>query len=201
MGATKGSHTLYHLNNLTLADIAAMTRGLFNEMRGLLGLKMSMPTIDGDSNNICQTVARKSDTKSSAVAEFYCRWSHGGIQVVPVVDGDVRPTCKQATIERKGNREKNRIEGFMLMKEVNKIKSDIANGLVPSNELEEKCIMLFNKEKTSRTKLAASEDLMPGDFAEALEDAVINDVDARIPNQSGGFVASVLKANFRLTLR
>ena len=197
MGATKGSHTLYHLNNLTLADIAAMTRGLFNEMRGLLGLNMSMPTIDGDSNNICQTVARKSDTKSSAVAEFYCRWSHGGIQVVPVVDGDVRPTCKQATIERKGKREKNRIEGFMLMKEVNKIKSDIANGLVPSNELEEKRIMLFNKEKTSRTKLAASEDLMPGDFAEALEDAVINDVDARIPNQSGGFVASVLKANFQ----
>lgn len=197
MGASKGSDTLYHLKKLSRTYIGAIVRGLFEELRSASDINMSMPTIDGDSNNICQTIARKSDTKSVAVAEFYNDWSHCGIEVVPVVDGDVRPDCKQATIERKANREKNRIEGFMLMKEANKIKSDIANGLIPSDLLPEKQKELSNKEKSSRNKLAASEDLMPPDFAEALEEAVTDDLNARIPNESGGFVASVLKAKFQ----
>ena len=38
---------------------------------------------------------------------------------------------------------------------------------------------------------------MPSDFMEALEEALVNDVDARAINNSGGFVASVLKAKFQ----
>ena len=197
MGASKGSDTLYHMKQLTRADIAAIARGLFHELKSASDITMSMPTIDGDSNNICQTIARKSGTKSVAVAEFYNEWSHCGIQVVPVVDGDNRPICKQASIERKGNREKSRIEGFMLIKDANKIESDITNGLIPSDQLLEKQKELTEKKKTSRAKLAASEDLMPMDFAEAMEEAVTDDLNARIPNDSGGFVASVLKAKFQ----
>ena len=197
MGASKGSDTLYHIKNLTRADIAAIIRGVFDERRGASDINMSMPTIDGDSNNICQTIARKSDTKSVTVAEFYNDWSHCGIQVVPVVDGDNRPICKQASVERKGDREKSRIKGYMLMTEANKIESDIVNGLIPSNQLLEKQKELSEKKRTSRIKLAASEDLMPMDFAEAMEEAVTDDLNARIPNDSGGFVAPVLKAKFQ----
>ena len=197
MGASNGADTLYHLKDLTRADIAAIVRGLYGEMKELPGCNMSMPTIDGDSNNICLTIARKSDTKSASVASFFNDWAHCGIKVVPIVDGDVRPVCKQATIERKGKREMVRIEGFTDMKDANKIKSDIAQGLVPSDQLNEKNKMLSKLEKSSRNKLSASEDLMPIDFAEALEDMLVNDINARIPNDSGGFVSSVLKAKFQ----
>ena len=131
------------------------------------------------------------------VAEFYKRWSSCGIKVVPIVDGDVRPTCKQATNERIAQRDKSRIQTFMWLKEVNKLKSDISQGLVGCDELSAVNERIAKIEKDSRNKLAQSEDLMPSDFAEALEEALINDVDARTVNNSGGFVASVLKAKFQ----
>ena len=83
MGASNGADTLYHLKDLTRADIAAIIRGLYGEMKELPGCNMSMPTIDGDSNNICLTIARKSGTKSASVASFFNDWAHCGIKVVP----------------------------------------------------------------------------------------------------------------------
>ena len=53
MGASNGADTLCHLKKLTRADIAAIVRGLYGELKELPGCNMSMPTIDGDSNNIC----------------------------------------------------------------------------------------------------------------------------------------------------
>ena len=180
-----------------MADVAAANRGLYDELKELSGCNMTMPTIAGDSNNITQMVARKTATKSSTVAAFYNNWGHCGIKVYPVVDGPIRPTCKQATIERKAGLEKSRIKGFILMKEANDIKKNIAQGLVPSNQLAEVNEKLSSMEKDSRSKIAASEDLMPEDFAEALEDALVNDWNANVPNASGGFVASVLLSKFQ----
>lgn len=158
---------------------------------------MEKATIDGDSNNICHVVARKSEIKSATVAEFYKHWSSCGIKVVPIVDGDVRPICKQATNDRIAKRDKNRIHAFLLLKEVNKLKSDIAQGLVLCDDLPIVNEKITKLEKESQSKLAQSEDLMPSDFAEALEEALVNDVNAREVNNSGGFVASVLKAKFQ----
>jgi hypothetical protein len=158
---------------------------------------MDKPTIDGDSNNICHVVARELEIKSVAVAEFYKQWSTCGIKVVPIVDGDVRPTCKQASNERIADREKNHIRAFLLLKEVNKMKSDIAQGLVGCDELPSINDEITKLEKESRSKLAQSEEFMPADFAEALEDALVNDVNARAVGNSGGLVASVLKAKFQ----
>ncbi|KAL7428460.1 hypothetical protein ACHAXH_002655 [Discostella pseudostelligera] len=103
----------------------------------------------------------------------------------------------QASNERIAKRDKNRIRAFLLMKEVNKLKIDIAQGLVGSDELPNLHDKITKLEKESRSKLTQSEDLMPADFAEALEEALVNDVDARKVNNSGGFVASVLKAKFQ----
>lgn len=114
MGVINGIETLYQLTNLTRSDIAAIVRGEFDRLQAKGGLNMSLPTIDGDSNNICHVIARKSDTKSFAVAEYYNNWAHCGIQVTPIVDGDVRPTCKQASNERVADREKSRVHAFRL---------------------------------------------------------------------------------------
>ena len=89
---------------------------------------MSHPTI-GDSNNICHVVARKSSSKSDAVAAIYNNWVHYGLVVVPVVDGDICPTCKQAYNEPIARKDSsNRIESFWLMAEANKKKREITNG-------------------------------------------------------------------------
>jgi hypothetical protein len=85
MGVTKGADTLYHLVNLTRADIAAIARGRHSAMRDANDpdFDMEMPTVDCDSHNVCQ--------------QFYHEWSLCGIVVAPFVDGDERPRCKQAS--------------------------------------------------------------------------------------------------------
>jgi hypothetical protein len=56
-----------------------------------------------------------------------------GIKVIPIVDGNVvRHASKQRTI---AERDKNRILVFLLLKEVNKTKREIAQGLVSSDAL------------------------------------------------------------------
>ena len=137
MGVKKGSDTLYHVTHLRRADLGRIIRGLWEDRRASneLDFIMEMPTIDCDSNNICHVIARKSEIKLAAVAELYKHWSSCGIKIVPIVDGDVRLTCKQASNERIAKREKNCIQVFLLLKELNKLKSDIAQGLVRFDEL------------------------------------------------------------------
>jgi hypothetical protein len=151
MGVKKGSDTLYHAIHLTRADLGEIIRGLLEERRqsNEPGFSMDRPTIDGDSNNICHVVARKSEIKSFTVAEFYKQWSSGGIKVVPIVDGDEPPTCKQATNERIALRDKSRIQAFLLLKEVNKLKRDIAQGLVGCDVLPNINEKISNLEKKS----------------------------------------------------
>jgi hypothetical protein len=199
MGVNKGADTLYHATQLTRADIGVIIRGIWEQRREAdePGFNMEKPTIDGDSNNICHVTARKSEIKSVTVADFFKQWASCGIKVVPIVDGDVRPTCKQATNDRIAERDKDRIQAFLLLKEVNKLKRDIAQGLVGCDDLPSINETITKLEAKSRNKLAQSEVLMPSDFAEALEEALVNDVDARAVNNSGGFVASVLKAKFQ----
>jgi hypothetical protein len=98
--------------------VAAICRGLYEDRRVTDGFNMSQPTIDGDSNNICCVIARKSENKSVLVGAYYRDWALCGLNVTPVVDGDVRPTCKQATNERIALNEKTRIRGHILLKEI-----------------------------------------------------------------------------------
>ena len=63
MGVKKGSDALYHATGLTHVDLGKIIRGQWDERRGSkeLGFDMSIPTIDGNRNNICHVVARKSE--------------------------------------------------------------------------------------------------------------------------------------------
>jgi hypothetical protein len=111
MGVNHGSDVLYHLTGLKKADCAAIMRGLYEERKATGKSIMAQPTIDGDSNNICYVVASKAPNKSLSVGHFYGEWAQCGIKVTPVVDGDVRPTSKQATNKRVAQGERARIKG------------------------------------------------------------------------------------------
>lgn len=198
MGVSAGANTLYHLTGLSRSDCAAVLRGIYEERRSANELKMSQPTIDGDSNNICYLAARYSSNKSMAVGMFYREWANCGLQITPVVDGDVRPTCKQATNKRIAMREKARVRGHILMKEAQTIKRNISNGVYTSpEELSKMKQSIVTKEKQGRSMFTQSQTVMPLDFAEALEDLLVNDLCVRSPNSAGGFVAPVIKAKFQ----
>ena len=199
MGVESGAQTLHHLKHLTRADIAEIARGLYEERRTDEGFNMAQPTIDGDSNNVCYVVAMKSCSKSEKVAAFYNDWAQCGLAVIPVTDGDVRPTCKQASNLRIADREKERIQSFIIMAEANKKKREISSayGSFTASELVQMNKDIKDMEKKSRTKLSRSENIMPADFAEALEDVIVNDICARTKNGSGGYIGSVLKASFQ----
>jgi hypothetical protein len=197
MGVNKGSETLAHLKKLSRADVAAILRGLYEAKRSTNELNMAQPTIDGDSNNIAFVIATKSDNKSASLGTYYRDWAYCGLKVVPVVDGDVRPTAKQATNERIAKREKSRILGHVLMKEAHTLKRQLAVGTHSSEEAEKIRRLILDKERKSRNKLSAAEAKMRADFAEALEDVLVNDLCVRSTNDAGGFVSPVLKAKFQ----
>ena len=160
---------------------------------------MSHPTIDGDSSNICHVAERKSSRKSETIATFYINWAYCSIVVVPVVDGDIRLTCKLSSNECIARREKNRIESSWLMAEANKKKREITNGYgsLTANDLIKMDMEISDIEKKSRSKFSWSEDIMPSDFSEALEEVLVDDIDAHSINGSGGFVGCVQKEIFR----
>jgi hypothetical protein len=124
MGVKNGADTLYHLVNLTRADIAAIARGRHSAMQDANNpdFDMEMPTVDCDTHNVCHVIASKriAETKSSAVAQFYLEWSLYGIVIASFVHGDERPRCKQASNEKIAAREMNRIEGHIGLKEASK---------------------------------------------------------------------------------
>ena len=80
---------------------------------------------------------------------------------------------------------------------MNKLKRDIAQGLVGCDDLATINERISKLDTKSHNKLAQLEVIMPSNFAEALEEALVNDADARAVNNSGGFVTSVLKAKFQ----
>ena len=87
MGISSGAQTPYHLEGLSIADVAAGIRGFYQDRKSQEELSMDVPTIDGDSNNIMKVVGGgASSTKSAAVATYFVRWKETGIKVHPMVD-------------------------------------------------------------------------------------------------------------------
>ena len=108
MGVNRGTSTLYHLTGLTKPACAAIWRGMYEAGRAAGTITMTHPTVDGDSNNIAHVVGMKSANKSAQVGLFYSGFANYGAEIVPMVDGDERPTSKQATNERIAKRELSR---------------------------------------------------------------------------------------------
>ena len=108
MGVKYGKDVLYSLLGLAIRDVADICQKLAHE------INMSAPTVGVDYSNVCFKVGRN----AQSVANFLTRWASHGIHMNPVCDGKARPISKQATNERKANREKNRIKAHHLRTEI-----------------------------------------------------------------------------------
>lgn len=197
MGISKGADALYHLHGLTMTDVAAGVRGLYAD-RLAAGdkLNMDMATIDGDANNILKVVGGKSTTKSAAVAEYFLKWKDTGIKVHPVVDGRTRPNAKKATCDRRATRHREYIQSYVLLKEVNTLKRELASGTFTADDIIEKNKIIQKKQEQSSKKLSRSQQSWPPDFPEALEEELVNGAGIRSPDSSGGYIGAVMEATY-----
>ena len=100
MGVKCRKDVLYYLSGLAIRVATDICQKLAHE------INMSAPTVDVDCSNVCFKVGRN----AQSVANFLTKWANHGIHMNPVCDGKVRPIYKQATNERKANREKNCIK-------------------------------------------------------------------------------------------
>jgi len=97
-------------------------------------------------------------------------------------DGDICSTCKQSSNIRNANKEKDVKDRYG---------SSSADGLVEQGK------KITKIEKNSRNQLSRSEDIMPVDFYEALEDELVNDMDTCNTNESDSYVGRVLNVKFQ----
>jgi hypothetical protein len=196
MGVSNGANGLYHLINLTPDDVVDGFRGVFNERQDKLN--MDFPTVDADVNNIaCQVVGGTScDSKSAAVAScFQSTWGHAGLVVVLCCDGDTRLDAKKASCDRRAKRACEYIGSYKTLTKACRLKNELESGTISEDKIVicRKAIKEL-KVKASR-KLARSEARWPPDFANALN-AKLEACSANIPNDNGGYIGSVIKADW-----
>ena len=197
MGISGGADALYHLEGLLIADVAAGIRGMYEDRKAKEELNMDMATIDGDSNNILKVVGNgKTTTKSAAVAMYFLRWRDTGITVHPMVDGRKRPTAKKATCDRRAKRHKDYIKSYVDLKEVNRLKRELADGSFTAEEIIKRTKDIKDLEGKSCKKLARSQESWPEDFAEALEEELVNGISLRSMDKTGGCIGSVFEAKY-----
>jgi hypothetical protein len=109
-----------------------------------------------------------------------------------VVDGDVRPTSKQATNKRIAQGERARIKRHVLLKEACTIKREISNGVYKTPEdLMEAKKQILTKEKSGRKLLNQSECKIPIDFAPALEDLIVKIYASVVPTIEAGLLVQL----------
>ena len=196
MGISSGAQTLYHLEGLSIADVAAGMRGLYNDRKTQEELSMDMPTIDGDSNNILKVVGGASNTKSAAVAMYFSKWKETGITVHPMVDGKTRPNAKKASCDRRANRHRDYIKSYTTLKEANKMKRELASGTFSAEDIVQMNKDIKKLEEKSTKQLARSQQSWPADFAEALEEELVNGVSLRSADKTGGCIGAVFEASY-----
>ncbi len=163
---------------------------------------MELPTIDGDSNNILRTVSSNSRgrTCSADVAAYYIRFKGKGIIVHPMVDGHQRPVAKIATCTRRAERHNNYIDAYTMLKEAKQLKSELRTSSLPTEEIDAKKKKISTLEGDSSKKLAKYQHKWPSDFAEALEEELVNGVNSRVRDDRGDSLALYLKHLTRLTM-
>ena len=134
---------------------------------------MQTPTIDVDCSNVCYKVGRT----AQSVANFLVRWSKIGINITPVGDGEVRPSCKQATNKRKGDREKNRIKAFILRRDVLTLQSKLKNDSLCESERNDIREEIASKQKSMKAKESQSSNVIQSNF----EDKLVEELEKRKP--------------------
>jgi len=156
MGVNHGAKVLYSARGLYIQDAATILRGLARE-RG-----MKIPMIDVDCSNVCFKVGKN----VQSLASFLMRWATPGLRVIPSCDAKVRPISKQATNQRKANRDKNRIKSSVLRKDIRELRRRCYCDV---NSRDEILTDINVKERACKTAETASNNVIQTDLAEKLE--------------------------------
>ena len=178
-----GAKVLNSLRGLLTRHVATILRGMAREHN------MAIPTMDVDCSNVCFKVGKS----VPSLASFLMRWANPGIRVIPSCDAKLRPISKQATNQRKANRDKNRIKASVLRKDIRELHRRMYCDVNSRDEIAKE---ITAKEKACKTAETASSNVIQADMTEMLEKELEQSV-AHSPNAAGGFVDKVMIAEFQ----
>ena len=194
MGVKNGSATLHSITDLTLAEVAHMCRRMAVNHKGI------SPRIVADCNNLIYIFKGSYTPVVKSLVNHFDKFTTAGLVVVPVCDGRVRPTAKQATNVRIASREKTRITALQLRSRIREIKDKLSNDagtetVSSRSELEKE---LRTAEKRVRQNEAKSKDIVPPDFDIALAEELRTRNAHNVNGESaGGYIDYVAVAEFQ----
>ena len=135
-----------------------------------------------------------------SLVNHFNKFTTAGMIVVPVCDGHVRPTAKQATNVRIASREKTRITALQLRSRIREIKDKLSNvegseSVSLRLELEKELATAEKRVKQNETK---SKDIVPPNFDIALANELRTRNAHNIDGESaGGYIDYVAVAEFQ----
>ena len=194
IGVKNGSATLHSITDLTLAEVAHMCRRMADNHKGI------SPRIVADCNNLIYIFKGSYTPVVKSLVNHFDKFTTAGLVVVPVCDGRVRPTAKQATNVRIASREKTRITALQLRSRIREIKDKLSNDagtetVSSRSELEKE---LRTAEKRVRQNEAKSKDIVPPDFDIALAEELRTRNAHNVNGESaGGYIDYVAVAEFQ----
>ncbi|KAL3771525.1 hypothetical protein ACHAWU_003700 [Discostella pseudostelligera] len=190
MGVKNGAKTLHSVTGLTLADVAAMGKGLANE-------KQIMPRIVADCSNLL-FVFSKCTSVVSAVAGHLSRIAASGVIMVPVCDGAIRPISKQATNKRIADKELSRIKAFHCRTKMIELKNRLVQESLSQVERDAITAEIRQQDTKMKRNETQSQRAMPQNFANDLEYELSHSNAHSVDEESaGGFVDHVVVAEFQ----
>ncbi len=196
MGIKNASTTLHSITNLTLANVGHKCRRLA-EMKGI------SPRIVADCSNLIYIFKGSYIPVVQSLVNHFSKFITAGVIVVPVCDGLVRPTAKQATNVQIAQQEKTRIAALQLQSKIWEIKNKLAGN---NNEEIKKNVLLcvalekelLSAEKRVKRKETQSKDIIPPNFNVALVDKLHSHKAHTINGESAGiYVDQVVVAEFQ----
>ena len=193
MGVKNGSSTLHSITDLSLAELAHICRRMADK-------KGISPRIVADCSNLIYIFKGSYTPVVISLVNHFNKFTTAGLIIVPVCDGHVRPTAKQATNIRIASREKTRITALQLRSRIREIKDKLSNNegaetVSSRSELEKELRSAEKRVKQNETK---SKDIVPPNFDIALADELHSRNAHIIEGESaGGFIDYVAVAEFQ----
>ena len=190
MGVSRGAQTLHHLRGLKMANVATILTAYAREA-GVMDANPQL-TIDVDCSNACFIVGKS----VTGLASLLMKWANAGFHVVPICDGHHRPISKQATNQRKANREKKRIMSLVIRGELGELRRRLYSNENPDDNKEQIMKEIAEKEKECKSAESTAYNVIPTNLDNQLSKALeISSAHSFTP--SGGSVAKVITAEFQ----
>jgi hypothetical protein len=127
MGVMKGSLTLHSIVELTLANVAHLCRQ-FAKKNGV-----PSPRVVCDCSNLVYIFKDSYTPVVISLANHFWKFIAAGVVIVPVCNGNIRPTAKQTTNIQIADQERRCISTLQLHSRICEIKEELVN-ITPLND-------------------------------------------------------------------